>query len=176
MNKLRALVQFIPLTVFVFTFRLTSDWAIAFQMGGLVALVQVVFLAFTRQKPDLILSGVNSFLVVGALAFAAKIEPILMVYSRLQEATLFLAILLVALISTATLRSGFLGVQEIPRRAAIKGSLILISVVAASVFMAAHWSGNLWLAGVLPMIFILVVRKIIRQKFATTLGISPIDS
>lgn len=166
MNWLRGLIQFIPLTVFVSVFRITNDWTLAFQVGGATAILQAALLKILRQHSDLVLVGINLFLVIGALAFIAKVEPVLMVYSNFQEATLFLAIFLVALISTATLKRGFIDMQQLPRSEVVRASLFLIAAVVASIFIAIHWSGNLWLAGVLPMILIVVARKKIRQRFS----------
>jgi hypothetical protein len=166
------LVQFLPLTLFVWIARshgFTSEaWMLAFQIGGAVAVIETVLLAFSKRVMNRLILGANLFLAVGALGFLFKLDWLTNMYGRMQESALFCSVLLVGAVTTAFSSYGFLELQSTSRSKQMKYSGILLVVACLSFVLSIIFRGNVWLSGTAPFVLLIVARRVLRGRFQQT--------
>ncbi len=167
------LLDFIPLIVFVWFARLAGievagpAWKNAFYIGAAVACAQMFFYWYKRLSYDFIALGSNLFLIYGAVGFLLY-QPFLKAF--LNESIIFAFILLVGLITTFTIRGGFIQLPKIKKNSALIGSfallgLTLVVLIISYVLVRFLHAGTI--VGVaIPFAALMFGRKALRDYFS----------
>ena len=135
----------------------------AFKISGLVASVEVAVLLVRPKPANRLILGANIWLIAGAPAAYLELWWWLRVYQQLGEASLFVPMLLVGLVSTWVSPSGFvakLGPTIEVRRA----SLLLLASVLVALVAAVYFRGNVKYAAVLPVIALSWLNRLLRLR------------
>jgi hypothetical protein len=168
MSQLWPLLQYIPLTLFLFLSRQSafgaSNWSIAFQVSGLLGAVELaLILYFTKNRFHRLVSAATLFLIIGGLAFYFEIEAILNTLSTLRESTLLLMMTLVCTIATLTTKTGAFEQQWADEKIQKKYSFYFILCTIVALVWSYAQRGNSNAAGFAPVV-VLILTKIVFQK------------
>lgn len=163
-----ALVQFFPLSFFaMYAFwhgAPTDDrWMEAFQWGALAALVQLLIVLPQRQPTNRLILAANLYLLVGGGAVLTHQWWLLQTYEVLREAGIFIAILIVGVVTTFASSAGFiatLGPQSEVRRA----SLWLLMAVILTLGMSLVFAGDTTWAAVVPIICLAIFQRVLQVR------------
>ena len=66
-------LTFLPLFIFVYSYRMWSDWQTAFIAGGIISVFYILFILYKKVKSDMYMIGVNCFLIGGAAMYVFNI-------------------------------------------------------------------------------------------------------
>jgi hypothetical protein len=161
-------IQFLPLTAFVATARLKGlgpeAWGLAFEVGGLLAVVETAILIWKRVTLNRLLLGANVFLMVGALGFGLQIPFIVSLYGRTHESALFGAVFVVGLLTTFFTTAGFIEMPSLDRKTVVRRSGALLVVTAICMTLSIALKGNVMLGGTLPFVLLIVARQFLRRS------------
>ena len=86
------------------------------------------------------------------------------VYDKFTESTLFLWVILVGVCTTLFTTTGFIGVAH---RNTKQASWLLVAASVVAFGVSFFFAGNMLLAGTLPFVALLFMRKIIITKLCT---------
>jgi hypothetical protein len=161
------LVGFLALAIFAsiaFSTANPSDerFLLAFKVGACVAALELGVLAYRSAPANRLILGANLWLVLGGLAAFTEQWWWLEAYKHVGEASLFVSMLLVGVVSTAFSRAGFVAVVG-HRRGVIVASLGLLAATFAALLVSVHYRGNANLAGVLPVIALSWLNRLLRR-------------
>jgi hypothetical protein len=162
-------VQFVPLLSFAAPFVLAGQVDLSaaggsFLLGAALAIPIAGALAWKKIPQNPILLGVDAWLAVGALAFAA-VPPLAELYARYQAATLFVGAFVVGVALTALSPGGYLGMHP-PRPDVVrKGSAALLALTAGAVAWALVFP-DIRLGGAVPFIALNVVRRVALRRLS----------
>jgi len=135
----------------------------AFKAASIVAVLEMSVM-FSRGKPaNRLIVGANIWLIAGGLAAYLHQWWWLRGYQQLGEASLFLCIAAVGLVSTALSRSGFVAANG-PRRTIVSASLLLLAAVVLALLTSIYYRGNVKLAAVIPIITLSWLNRLLRRK------------
>ncbi len=169
------IVQFLPLTLFA-TYAFWAGptpapnrWERAFVLGGVAAVVQMALVLRRRAPVNRLLLGANLYLLVGGLATVTRQWRVLVLYGVLAEAGIFVAILLVGLVTTSVSPAGYVGRRHPDRRKVRRYSLVLLGLTAAGLAVTVVFRGS----GTWPVALPLLVVAIANQVLAHRLDQSP---
>lgn len=134
----------------------------AFKVSAPVAVAELLVLFWRRRPMNRLILGANLWLVGGGLAACLQQWWWLSMYQQLGEASLFVAMALVGLATTALSPSGFVAAAA-PRRPVVIASLCLLAAVLAAVVVAIHFRGDITLAAVAPVIALSWFSRLLRH-------------
>jgi len=158
-------VQFVPLLSFAAPFVLAGEVDLSaaggsFVIGAMLAVAVSGALHWRGVAQNPILLGVNAWLLVGAVAFAA-VQPLADWIAEVQAASMFVGILGVGVAMAALAPGGFMGDPRAPRRL----SWVLVVLAAACL----GWSfvyPDIRVGGALPFIALNVIRRVMLRRLA----------
>lgn len=173
-NRLHIL-DYIPLLVFFYGSRLLgistveSSWALPFYLGGVCALLQMIFYRYRGYSFDFIVLGTNLFLIYGALGYLLPGE-LLVPYKILKQAAIFLWIGLVGSIATLVVSEGFIQLAHQSRKTVTIASLALLGGVTLAglvAYLAVTYTNFTALGVIVPFIGVIAIRELLRKYFST---------
>ena len=138
-------------------------WVSAFKLGASIAVIELLVLFYRKALANRLVIGANIWLLVAGVAAFTEQWWVLHGYERFGEASLFTAMLLVGLVSTAV-PGGFVAVIGPRRRVLVASGALFIAVVVA-LLLAITFRGNIKLAAVLPVIGLSWLNRAL-QRFA----------
>lgn len=134
----------------------------AFKAATPVALAELAFLWWRPSPANRLILGANLWLVAGGLAAWTQQWWWLRGYQQLGEASLFLSIGVVGLVTTAFSSSGFVAADG-PRRPVVWASICLLLAVGLALVAAVHFRGNVKFAAVVPVIALSWLNRLLRR-------------
>ena len=173
-DYLSSLVKYIPILAFVIYTNIiaTNDWSSGFIIGGILAIIQLVFFTIKSKMINRIIIGADIYLIIAGLAAASKWGYLLLILNNLRETGLLLCIFLVGIYTTAFSRAGFIGTDNYERPEKTKSySIILLCISAIAVGISFVFRNNRVIAIILPIIIIASADKALLKKI-TTEGVS----
>ena len=105
-------LTFLPLIIFLLTYKFSSSWSTSFTIGGVVSCAYLLLVFYEHIRHDLIMTGVNCFLIGGAVMSIFKIRWLGKVYGYFGFSTILVWIFIVGLIATILSPEGFIGVKH----------------------------------------------------------------
>ncbi len=169
-KKYITIIEFIPIVAFGLVVRLTSEngvnWKLAFIIGAFFAVFEKALLVAKRFPLDRLLLGVDVFLIIGGVGFLFNISPILNTYDRLIQATLFVSLLAVGVLTTFLTERGFVGIKHHERGRVIIYSLYLLGAGVVAFLVSMAFRGNYLLAGILPITCMIIVNKVLAKRLS----------
>jgi len=136
---------------------------IAFQASSVLAIIEMAFLLAHKSIANRLIVGANIWLIAGGLAAYLQQWWWLRIYQQLGEASLFLAMLVVGLLTTLGSVSGFVGKLG-PASSVRQASLILLAAVGCALVAAMYFRGNIKYAAVLPVIALSWLNRFLRHR------------
>lgn len=124
----------------------------AFRLGALLAGVELAVLAWRSEPANRLIVGANVWLIAGGLAALLEQWWWLRGYQRLGEASLFLAMATVGMLTTVFTSAGFVAVPQGDRARVLKASWALLAAVLLALGVSVMFRGDIRLAAVLPVI------------------------
>lgn len=134
----------------------------AFKAAAPVAAAELAFLLRRPAPASRLILGANLWLLAGGLAAVLQQWWWLKGYQQLGEASLFIAMLLVGLATTALSPAGFVAATG-ARRPVVLASLGLLFAVVLALLAAVHFRGNVKFAAVLPVIALSWLNRLLRR-------------
>lgn len=134
----------------------------AFKASAPVAVVELAVLFWRATPANRLIVGANLWLAAGGLAALLQQWWWLRGYQQLGEASLFISMGIVGLVTTALSPTGFVAATG-PRRAVILASLALLAGVLVALAAAAHFRGNVKYAAVIPVIALSWLNRLLRR-------------
>ena len=165
---LEYLIGFIALAFFAylaFGRGQTTDesFVFAFKASSFLAIGELVFLLARTAPANRLILGANLWLIAGGAAAFTQQWWWLRVYQQFGEASLFLAILMVGVVSTLFTPSGFIGKLG-PRLSVQRSSLLLLVAVGCALAVAVYFRGNVKYAAVIPIIALSWLNRLLRHR------------
>jgi len=165
---LEYLIGFIALALFAYLAfgrgQATDEtFVFAFKASSLLAIVELAFLLARTVPANRLILGANLWLIAGGATAVAEQWWWLRVYQQFGEASLFLAIFLVGLVSTLFTPSGFIGKLG-PKLSVQRSSLLLLVAVGCALAVAVYFRGNVKYAAVIPIIALSWLNRLLRHK------------
>jgi hypothetical protein len=148
-----------------------ADWLNAFLAGGVIAGLRLGFAsALSRGRPqNRLILGVNVYLIIGGVSVFAKQLSVLQVLNDLRESGVFLCILTVGVITALGSKAGFVGEKSRAEQSRAKRySLWLIGFAFAATAASFYFKGNLMLSAVIPLLALVIVNKILKNRLQKT--------
>jgi hypothetical protein len=164
--------EFLPLALFFWGGRLlhmvnptVSTTALAFTLGGALALIQMLYSAYQGRPIDYIALGCNLFLMGGAGASALNVL-LKVPYSLFNQTSLFIWILLVGVVTTLLSPKGFIQLSK-KSISPFSGSVPLLALTVAA-FMVSYSLITLLQFGTglgvgIPLITLISLREVLRR-------------
>ena len=135
----------------------------AFKVSGVFAAAELAFL-LSRSKPaNRLILGANLWLITAAVAAYSEFWWWLQLYQRFGEASLFMSMLAVGLVSTWISPSGFVAKLG-PTSSVRSASLVLLAAVVVAIAFAVYFRGDVKYAAVLPVIALSWLNRLLRHK------------
>jgi hypothetical protein len=165
---LEYLIGFIALAFFAylaFGRGQTTDesFVYAFKASSLLAIGELAFLLARTAPANRLILGANLWLIAGGAAGFTEQWWWLRVYQQFGEASLFLAILLVGVVSTLFTPSGFIAKLG-PSVSVQRSSLLLLVAVGCALAVAVYFRGHVKYAAVIPVIALSWLNRLLRHK------------
>lgn len=135
----------------------------AFKVSGLVAAVELAFLLVRAKLANRLILGANIWLIAGAVAAYLELWWWLRLYQQFGEASLFVSMLIVGLVSTWLSPSGFVAKQG-PTIEVRRASLLLLGSVLVALAVAVHFRGDVKYAAILPVIALSWLNRLLRLR------------
>jgi hypothetical protein len=170
LNKLSALLQFLPLSLFSmigFWQAQTSNesWLLAFQVAALVGICQLVLISKLKIMMSRLILSANIYLILGGLAAFFQQWWYLAFYSMLQESAIFIVMIVVGITTMLFSNNGFVGINKtriketkhrinINKKSAYLFIAVLISLVVSWVF-----KGDIALSVVAPIVVLALFQR-----------------
>jgi hypothetical protein len=162
------LIGFIALAFFAylaFGRGTTSDESFvhAFKASSLLAVLELTYLLSRHAPANRLILGANIWLIMGGVAAFLGQWWWLRIYQQAGEASLFLTILVVGLVSTFLSPSGF--IAKTGHAPSVKqASLILLTAVGCALVVAIYFRGNVKYAAVIPVITLSWLNRYLRHR------------
>ena len=137
----------------------------AFKASSPLALAETAFLLWRPAPVNRLILGANLWLCAGGLAAVLEQWWWLLGYQRLGEASLFLSMLVVGLVSTALSPAGFVAALG-ERRRVVQASLGLLAAVGLALCVAVWFRGDVRYAAVFPVIALSWLNRLLRRAVA----------
>ena len=153
---LEYLIGFIALAFFAylaFGRGLSTDesFVFAFKASATVAAAELGLLLARVSPANRLILGANIWLIAGGTAAFLEQWWWLRIYQHFGEASLFLTMLLVGLVSTFSSSAGFIAKLG-PRSQVLRASLVLLAATGLALAAAIYFRGNVKYAAVVPVI------------------------
>ena len=161
------LLGFLALAVFAFLafgsgFPTDAKLLFAFKASAPVAFAELAVLLWRSAPANRLILGANLWLVAGGLAAFLEQWWWLKGYQHLGEASLFIAMAVVGLATTALSPAGFVAAVG-PRRPVVLASLGLLAAVCLALLAAVHFRGDVKFAAVVPIIALSWLNRLLRR-------------
>ncbi len=168
-NWIFAVVQFLPLSIFMgYAFAQGSPtddrWLEAFQVGAIAAIVQLLIVLPQRKPANRLILAVNLYLMLGGLSAISRQYWLLQFYGVLKESAIFILILGIGFITTFSTSAGFTAVAGVPKNLARRASFQLLAITVFALAISVVFQGDHVLAGVVPMLCIVVLHQVLRYR------------
>ena len=165
------LVGFIALALFaylVFGRGPSSDdtFVLAFKASALLAVVELWYLLARAAPANRLILGANIWLITGGVAAFLEQWWWLRIYQQAGEASLFLTMLLVGLVSTFSSPAGFIA-KTGPKSSVRHASMVLLTAVGCALVVAIYFRGNVTYAAVIPVITLSWLNRLLRHRLAS---------
>lgn len=165
---LEYLIGFIALAFFAylaFGRGQTTDesFVLAFKASSLLAIGELALLLGRSVPVNRLILGANLWLIAGGVAAFTEQWWWLRVYQQFGEASLFLAMLMVGVVSTLFTPSGFIAKLG-PRLSVQRSSLLLLVAVGCALAVAIYFRGNVKYAAVIPVIALSWLNRLLRHR------------
>jgi hypothetical protein len=140
-----------------------ESFVYAFKASSLLAIGELAFLLARTAPANRLILGANLWLIAGGAAAFTEQWWWLRVYQQFGEASLFLAILLVGVVSTLFTPSGFIAKLG-PSLSVQRSSLLLLVAVGCALAVAVYFQGNVKYAAVIPIIALSWLNRLLRHR------------
>jgi hypothetical protein len=162
------LVGFIALALFAFLASgrgpSTDDsFVFAFKASAVLAVIELGYLLARDVPANRLIVGANIWLIAGGVAGFLEQWWWLRIYQQAGEASLFLAMLLVGVLSTFASPSGFIA-KIGPKPSVRRASLVLLAAVVCALVAAIYFRGNVKYAAVIPVIALSWLNRLLRHR------------
>ncbi len=154
-------VTFLPIISFVWSNKIWHSWKISFIIGGAIALAYIIFTAISRIDSDTLMVGVNLFLIVGAVMYLFDISFLKFIYDKFLFSTIFLFVFIAGIFLTIFSKYGFAGIKNKSSKTVRLMSCYMLMASFVSLVFSFIFSYNILIAGLLPFLFLVIVRKIL---------------
>lgn len=134
----------------------------AFKASAPVAVVEIAALLWRRIPANRLILGANLWLVAGGTAAFLEQWWWLKGYQQLDEASLFISMVVVGLATTSFSPAGFVGVAG-PRRPVVLAALALLAAVGIALFAAVHFRDDVKFSAVVPVIALSWLNRLLRR-------------
>lgn len=163
------LIQLIPILVLAFPFIVAGSVDLSQAGNGFLAgaLLSIPIMLTVRWKGGLlnpILIGTNLWLGLGAVAFKLQLAHVTDWLVETQALGLFVAVLLVGVVSTWLLPEGYIACKSHSASWLRRTSLGLLGLTALTVVWAWLFRQNIRLGGGLPFIVLNVTRRVLSVR------------
>lgn len=162
-SRLQKLYNFIPLTIFLYSYRYSVSWDKAFTIGGFIALLHILTFLFKSEVLNRFILAVDFFLIGGLLMVKGNISILEKIYSSYMQSVFPLALLVVGIVTTLFSSHRFIPEIRNPQKR-IQYSLILIAITSGALIFSLQWVVNMFYAGFLPFIVPVLAEKFLIQQ------------
>ena len=135
----------------------------AFKASSLLAVAELALLLARKAPANRLILGANVWLIAGGVAAFAEQWWWLRIYQQFGEASLFLSMLLVGVVSTLFTPSGFIAKLG-PKLNVQRSSLFLLAAVGCALIVAIYFRGNVKYAAVVPVIALSWLNRLLRHR------------
>lgn len=168
-NFLTEAVQFVPVITLASSFLVSGGVdlqraGILFVIAGAGAVAITGILLSLKVLLNPVLVGTNLWLCVGALAFGLHWDGLAGVLAKLQAGGLYTSVLLVGILFTTLLPSGYIGMRHPDSTIVKKQSLLLLMVTGAILVWSLILVKDIRLGGGLPFILLNMTRRLMIQR------------
>lgn len=164
MLQLSSVLQFLPLSFFMITYRVMGDWQPAFIAGGITALLQIAIFLYQKIELDRFILAINCFLVGGATMYVFDIAWLQNLYDHFLYTTLFVWLCIIGAITTIFSKNGYLGIpHNNPKMIRAFSLSLLFGTVIATAF-SWFFQGDFIFAAVVPWVFLIFLKKTLSAK------------
>jgi len=140
-----------------------ESFVFAFKASSILAVVELSYLLTRAAPANRLILGANIWLIIGGLAAFLEQWWWLRIYQQAGEASLFLTMLLVGLVSTFSSPSGFIAKRG-PAASVRYASLVLLAAVGCALVVAIYFRGNVKYAAVIPIIALSWLNRLLRHR------------
>ena len=140
-----------------------ESFVFAFKVSGVVAAVELALLLARATPANRLILGANIWLIAGSVAAFFEQWWWLRFYQQFGEASLFVSMLLVGLVSTFSSSAGFIAKRG-PSPSVLRASLVLLAAVACALAVAIYFRGNVKYAAVIPVIALSWLNRLLRHQ------------
>ena len=140
-----------------------GSFVFAFKVSALVAVVELALLLTRATPANRLILGANFWLIAGGVAAFFEQWWWLRFYQQFGEASLFVSMLLVGLVSTFSSSAGFIAKRG-PSPLVLRASLVLLVAVACALAVAVYFRGNVKYAAVIPVIALSWLNRLLRHQ------------
>ncbi|WP_373975535.1 nucleoporin NDC1 [Chitinibacter sp. SCUT-21] len=164
-----ALVQFFPLSIFAlyaFWHGAPSDerWLAAFQIGALLALIQLIWVLRQAQPANRLILAANLYLIAGGMAAFFQQWWFLKLYGSLRVAAIFVFILAVGIVTTLCSPAGFIAQAAAPTQQVRTASYYLLAATLIALTVSLYYRGNQTWAAVVPIVSLVILQRILARR------------
>lgn len=162
-------VQFVPVITLASSFLISGGVDLQragtlFVIAGAGAVVITAVLLFFKVLLNPILVGTNLWLCIGALSFGLQINGLTGVLAQFQAGGLYACALLVGIVFTAVLPTGYIGMQHPDSATVKKMSIILLIVTGVILAWSLVLVKDIRLGGGLPFIILNMTRRVMINR------------
>lgn len=162
-------LQYLPLTLFVWLIRFRYDWPAVFISAGFCAFVFLLILLKQKNVIDRFVLALYCFLMGGAAMFIFNIDWLQFLYQYFDKAMLLIWLFVVGILSTVMTSTGFIGVESVNKEKRNLYSYYLLIGVMIGLCVALYNRESILLAGAFPFMsvrFLQIIFKVLlsRQK------------
>jgi len=162
-------IQFLPLVAFLWTARYfgfnDTGWMYAFYAGSVIAIIQSAIFVFYKIFLNRFLLAINLFLLGGGLAFLTNSTILLNVYDNYQHIMLFVALIIVGVVTTFFTKAGFVGVENSSPVKTRRFSLYLLGASVLGLGAALVFKNY----GIVSAAVILILLRFLNEYFEKSL-------
>lgn len=162
-------VQFVPIITLASSFIVRGEAnlehaAILFEISAVAAIVITAALTARKVLLNPILLGTNLWLCIGAVGFGVPITPLAEQIGTGRGFGLYLCVLAVEIVLTASASSGGIGLRH-PNKALVRRlSLMLLGLTAIAAIWSFLFMESIRLGGALPFIILNVSRRMLIRR------------
>lgn len=164
----KSFLDFLPLLIFLqiaghSTASGAAKWMFAFEVAGIVSVLHIAFLIIRSAVANRIALAVDMYLLVGGVASFFSLHSIISLLNSSRECGVLVAICVVGIVTTVFSSAGFVGYRA-HKPAVYTCSIYLLLVTGAAASVSFVWIGHALLAGVLPVLSIVMVNKLLLMR------------
>lgn len=156
------ILQYLPLTLFVWLVRFKYDWPAVFISAGVCAFIFLLILLRQKNVIDRFVLAIYCFLMGGAAMFIFNVTWLQFLYQYFDKAMLLTWLFVVGILSMITTATGFIGVESVNKEKRNLYSYYLLIGVAVGLCVALYNRENILLAGMLPFLSVRILQIILK--------------